>query len=222
MQDDEGKHFLIIRLGEDTLPFFAEYPYFLWGEVNYDSEGDCEKPTDRNWNFLYLAHRAEKDEIEISNQPKGIESRMYQVAGEKLQLVRLAAYLTALRTGGSILEPESSREMKVSEFVGLLDRPDDRLTLAEQVRAMFLNPALIPFDSKAWWGGWKWCGYFGTKFTIGLRLTMQAVIEGKADREMIDWLLEWWNEPPLSSHREGVRYAIATLTGKDPEPVSEA
>jgi hypothetical protein len=30
----------------DPRPYFAEIPYALWGEVNYDSEGDCGRPTD--------------------------------------------------------------------------------------------------------------------------------------------------------------------------------
>jgi hypothetical protein len=37
-----------LRLTEPR-PFFAEVPYYLWGQVNYDSEGDCKSPTDREW-----------------------------------------------------------------------------------------------------------------------------------------------------------------------------
>src|SRR6185312_339544 len=46
-------------------PFFAEIPYYLWGQVNYDSEGDCKQPTDRQWTWLYLQHRGTQEVVEI-------------------------------------------------------------------------------------------------------------------------------------------------------------
>src|SRR5262245_37540282 len=46
------------RLHLDGLrPFFAEIPYYVWGEVNYDSMGDCKRPTDREWTWAYFRHR---------------------------------------------------------------------------------------------------------------------------------------------------------------------
>jgi hypothetical protein len=29
-------------------PFFAEVPYYLWGQVNNDSAGNCKSPMDRD------------------------------------------------------------------------------------------------------------------------------------------------------------------------------
>ena len=49
-------------------PFFAEIPYYLWGEVNYDSDGDCEKPTDQNWNQFYLRNRENSEEVIINGE----------------------------------------------------------------------------------------------------------------------------------------------------------
>ena len=39
------------------LPFFAELPYYLWGSVNYNSEGNCKSPRDRNWTHLEINRR---------------------------------------------------------------------------------------------------------------------------------------------------------------------
>src|SRR5438270_201485 len=49
-------------------PFFAELPYYLWGQVNYDSEGDCKKPTDRHWTRMYLKHRGTLEVIDIEQE----------------------------------------------------------------------------------------------------------------------------------------------------------
>lgn len=51
--------------GPEPRPFFAEYPYFLWGEVNYDSDGDCRRPTDREWTQLDLTRRPFGPEVRI-------------------------------------------------------------------------------------------------------------------------------------------------------------
>ncbi len=212
----EYEHTLRVKLGNSPLPFFAEYPYFLWGEVNYDSEGDCKKPTDRSWEFLFLDHRDnEGDDLEI-RKVKGEKAQIYKIEGANLKSVRLATYLTILRTEGYIIGSNSSHKISASELEKEIDKLDKRLADAEQIRTMFLNPVLAPFDSRGWWGGWKWCGDRATEFTMGLRFTMKAVTEQDADQEFINHLYDWWNEPPQPFHREGVRYAIKTLTGKEP------
>jgi hypothetical protein len=212
---EEYQHSLKVKLGNSPLPFFAEYPYFLWGEVNYDSDGNSRKPTDRNWTALYLAHRSETDRLEIlevSTKPQ-----IFQVQGIRFESVQLATYLTAFRTGGVVIEPNSAREIPLAELKKEISQLDEHFAEVEKIRTMFLNPVLAPFDSHSWWGGWKWCGDRATDLTMGLRLTMKAVTEQTADQEFIAHLYEWWSEPPESFHREGVRYAIKTLTGKDPE-----
>ena len=64
-----------LRLTESR-PFFAEVPYYLWGQVNYDSEGDCESPTDRDWTWLALRKRETKERLEITSQ-----AEIWEVAG---------------------------------------------------------------------------------------------------------------------------------------------
>jgi hypothetical protein len=211
---EEYQHSLKVKLGNAPLPFFAEYPYFLWGEVNYDSEGDCKKPTDRGWTSLYLAHRNENHQLEIfkiSTKPL-----IFEIRGTNFEAVQLAAYLTAFRTDGVVIEPSSVSEIPLSKMGKEINRLDERIADAEQVHRMFLNPVLAPFDSHSWWGGWKWCGGRATDLTMGLRLTMKAVAEQDADQEFINELYDWWNKPPQPFHRDGVRYAIQRLTGKDP------
>ncbi len=49
-------------------PFFAELPYYVWGRVNYDSEGDCKNPLDRDWTWMDLANRETKEHVEDSSK----------------------------------------------------------------------------------------------------------------------------------------------------------
>jgi hypothetical protein len=51
-----------LRLTEPR-PFFAELPYYLWGEVSYDSEGDCKSPTDQSWTWLDLMNRETREHL---------------------------------------------------------------------------------------------------------------------------------------------------------------
>jgi hypothetical protein len=52
------------------MPFFAEAPYFLWGEVNYDSEGNCPRPTDRSWTELELTNRQTHEQVSVAPGPR--------------------------------------------------------------------------------------------------------------------------------------------------------
>ena len=49
-------------------PYFEEMPYYMWGTVNYDSEGDCKRPTDTEWTFLELTNRETKETLEITSR----------------------------------------------------------------------------------------------------------------------------------------------------------
>jgi hypothetical protein len=56
-----------LRITNDR-PFFAELPYYLWGQVNYDSEGDCRTPLDRNWKWMELTHRETDEHLDIASE----------------------------------------------------------------------------------------------------------------------------------------------------------
>jgi hypothetical protein len=50
---------------KQSRPFFAEIPYYIWGEINYDSEGDCKYPTDRTWTWICLTNRENSETMKI-------------------------------------------------------------------------------------------------------------------------------------------------------------
>lgn len=62
---------ITVERGSEPLPFFAEYPYYLWGEVNYDSDGGCERPTDRAWKWLELKNRDSRERLTIECSEAG-------------------------------------------------------------------------------------------------------------------------------------------------------
>jgi|SRR5690348_5187653 len=206
---------ILVRLGNQPLPFFAEYPYFLWGEVAYESDGDCVQPTDRQWHWLHLEHRETRERVVISRDSG--DSRLCHVNADHEVSGRLSACLTALRSDGYIVDQESGRNVRADEYGARLSQLHRRLEQAETVHTMFLNPALSPFDSMWWWGGWKWTGRFASDFAIGQRLAMLAVQEGHADAQTTMWLRSWWDEGPEAPERAGVRAALTAATGSDPD-----
>src|SRR5262245_29193588 len=131
---------IVLERGRAPLPFFAEYPYYLWGEVNYDSEGNCAKPTDRAWTSLELKNRETRERLTI------------EVAGGSLVFegdsAAAAAALTAHRMGRTPADAPLDHAARIAR--------------ADRVSAQFLDPNLAAFDSHGWWGGWKWVGGFAT------------------------------------------------------------
>lgn len=178
-----------LKRGSDPLPFFAEYAYYLWGEINYDSEGNCTRPTDRAWTDLQVEHRRTRERLRVRCADD-------EIAFEGPS-AELAAALTAIRTGGVAALPEDHAR---------------RIADADRVRGQFLDPNLAAFDSFGWWGGWKWVGEFSTDLTSGLRIVMQCVHEKRlVDPGILTWLREWNVEPPKSFHRDGVAFAVEFL-----------
>src|SRR5690349_5885374 len=55
-----------LRITNDRL-FFAELPYYVWGQVNYDSEGDCKTPLDRRWTWIELSNRDTGEHLDITS-----------------------------------------------------------------------------------------------------------------------------------------------------------
>ena len=108
------------------------------------------------------------------------------------------------------------RPIPPSEIAPSINGVQYRMLAADRVHAMFSNPALEPFDSHPWWGGWKWSGDYASETAGGLRYTLKAVEEGTASPEMFEWLQGWWNAPPNPDYASGVRYALYALTGSDP------
>ena len=183
---------IVLERGAQPLPFFAEYPYYVWGEINYDSEGDCRRPTDREWSWLEILNRKTRERLSIRSAEK------LTISGPSAVL---AATLTALRTGAT------------SPATAPADH-GNRVARAARVRAQFLDEMLAPFDSHGWWGGWKWVGAFSTDLTSGLRVVMQCVHERRiVDPGVLGFLRSWSAEPPQQFHHDGVKFALEYLSG---------
>jgi hypothetical protein len=78
-----------LRLTEPRT-FFAEVPYYLWGQVNYNSEGDCSSPTDRTWTWLDLTNRESREHLHIASQGDS-----WEVTGDDPLAARAALFLAS-------------------------------------------------------------------------------------------------------------------------------
>jgi hypothetical protein len=69
-------------------PYFAELPYYLWGRVNYDSEGNCKNPLDREWTWMELTHRETGEVLDVFTS----DSSTWYVTGPDPAAARLAYF----------------------------------------------------------------------------------------------------------------------------------
>ena len=178
-------------------PFFAEIPYYLWGQVNYDSEGDCKQPTDRQWTWIYLQHRRTREVIEL----KQVEGA-WLAEGNDATAARLALFL-AERCGAKL-------DAAPAEPGGGWDHAT-ALLRASQVASEFEQPVLAPFDNHLFWGSWKWIGWFATEFTWVGRWIMHSVI--RHDPRAIPLCINWLKGPPRFAEQEvALCYAVQRLS----------
>jgi len=181
-------------------PYFAEIPYALWGEINYDSEGDCRRPTDQNWRLLELTHRDTDEQVIIVGQ--GV--RFSITASEETLAARAATFLLD-RTQAQFIDNDPRLIIGNWAQAGALAR-------AQRVQTVFSNPRLAPFDSHLFWGSWKWIGWFATDLTWVGRWIMHSVLtdDARAVCLCIEWLRQGTIHPDQSS---ALRSALAHLTG---------
>lgn len=184
---------------ERPLPYFAEIPYYLWGQVNYDSEGDCRKPTDRQWTWIYLQHRGTQEVIEVKQ-----EDRAWLVEGNSDTVARLASFFA-----------QRCRATPVSGPMELAARWDHGAALlrASRVASEFEQPVLEPFDSHLFWGSWKWIGWYATDLTWIGRWIMHSVVRN--DGRAIPLCIDWLKSPPRFPEQEvALCYAVQRLSGE--------
>jgi hypothetical protein len=188
-----------IRLGTPR-PFFAEVPYYLWGQVNYDSEGDCKSPTDRNWTWLELTNRETRERLEITSQADA-----WEVSGEDPSAARAALFL-ASRCGGQWISPPPSEQLQGWDHCGAIAR-------AARVQAEFERPELRPFNAgHLFWGSWKWIGWFATQFTWVGRWIMHSVVTN--DPRAVYLCIDWLRHGTVAEQQsQALRYALSRLTG---------
>jgi hypothetical protein len=180
-------------------PFFAEIPYYLWGQVNYDSEGDCKKPTDRQWTWMYLQHRDTREVIEIKQ-----EGGAWLIHGDVETASRLALFL-AERCGASA-DPVPTEPGRGWDHAMALLR-------ASRVASEFEQSVLAPFDSNLFWGSWKWIGWCATEFTWVGRWIMHSLVRN--DPRAIPLCIDWLKAPPRFAEQEAALcYAVQRLSGE--------
>lgn len=179
-------------------PYFAELPYYLWGQVNYDSEGDCKKPTDRQWTWIYLQHRGTRQVVDVKQQ-----NGAWLIEGEDETASRLAMFLIE-RCGGNA-------NASLAQSAGDWDH-STAIARTLPVRSEFEQPALAPLDSHLFWGSWKWIGWYATEFTWIGRWIMHSVVRG--DTRAIPLCIDWIKETRLPRQAEVLAYAVQRLSGE--------
>jgi hypothetical protein len=98
-------------------PDFWSVAVFLWGEQHdFDSDGDCLYPADRNWTELTLDSRERKDE-RIDVDPVGDAPPLtLKVQSERWHLAARVAYYLALATDGTLSEEVGGNYVEAAAF----------------------------------------------------------------------------------------------------------
>ena len=184
------------------LPFFAEIPYYLWGQVNYNSEGDCGRPTDRNWSWLELSNR-ETGEF-LSFRRPGHNS--LRIEGATPASARAAVFFC-------------SRCVATTSGLNPTDYLEDwdhaaAMKRAARVQANFERPELKPFDvGHAFWGNWKWIGWYGSEYTWVGRWILDSVLRN--DTRAVPLCAGWLRNGTRGQGQSiALRYALNHFTGK--------
>jgi hypothetical protein len=174
-----------LRLTE-LRPFFAEVPYYLWGQVNYDSEGDCKSPTDRSWRWLTLTNRETKEALRVSSQ-----AETWIIEGAAPLAARACLFI-ATRCQAQWVGIFPDQELQGWDHKQALAR-------AAYAQKEFERPELRPFDvGHLFWGSWKWI--------------MHSVVTG--DKRAVNLCIGWLRKGTFSEKQsEALRYALNRFTG---------
>jgi hypothetical protein len=173
--------------------------YYLWGEVNYDSQGDCERPTDRDWSYVVLTNRETGEKVYVWG-----EQDSFVVSSSNSQLAARTALFLGERTAG--------------EFIGTNPRDgvgqwnhDQALQRALPVRKEFQRPELQPFDSQVIWGSWKWIGLFASEATWTGRCILHSLPRG--DKRAVFLCASWLRAGTVNQEQSAaLQYALECLT----------
>ena len=187
---------------EGPRPYFAEIAYALWGEVNYDSEGDCKQPTDRNWSGLAVSNRESHERVYIVSS-----DTTFQIKSDEPQLAARTSVCLLQSCAGTVIGDDDP-----GENVGDWSYGEARARTA-RVRSEFPRLELKPFDSHLFWGSWKWVGWFATEFTWVGRWIMNSLLV--KDTRAVCLCIDWLKQPPVHPDQSAaLRYALNALTGE--------
>lgn len=150
-----------------ALPYFAELPYYLWGSVNYNSEGDCRSPRDRDWHWLRIQQRPSS-------------------ASSTDQAFSITVHTASLEIEGSCAE----------QVAGFFTQPEPAgLRRAQLVQKLFARSELDGWDSMLFWGSWKWIGVFASDLCEVGRWLMLDALRHSADGAWL--ALAWAKQSPF-------------------------
>ena len=182
-------------------PYFAEIPYYLWGRMDYDSAGNCRHPRDREWTWLYLTHRDTDERIHITS-----EGPRWSVSGPALSVARACRFLT--HRSSAITDGQQSPLDCGADW-----NHDAGIERAAAVASQFDLPVLEPFGrDHAFWGSWKWIGWYATEFTWVGRLIMDSLV--RDDPRAVALCIGWLEAPPaVASQAEALMHALRHHTG---------
>ncbi len=184
---------------QNDRPYFAEFAYYLWGEVNYDSAGNCRRPSDRKWSVLRLTNRNDHSAVRIRG-----ETGRWTIEGDEPHSSRASHYM--------LIQPGASQSADSAPLaLGVWDHAS-ALARTSRVRETFADARLAPFDHNAFFGSWKWVGWFASEFTMTGRVIMESILtnDTRAVEVCVSWLRDGTaNEAQCSA----LRYALQLLTG---------
>ncbi len=181
-------------------PYFAEIPYYLWGTVNYDSDGDCKRPTDREWTWIEFTHRGTNESLRIE-----LEEKKWKVTGDNPLAARATLFLTT-RCAQSSVGPNPVNHVKHWQH-------EQAMVRADRVAEEFSSAKLKIFDSHLFWGSWKWIGWYATDFTWVGRWIMVSVL--KNDMRGIPLCISWLKNGTVNTNQDkALRLALCELTGE--------
>lgn len=187
---------------ESPRPYFAEIPYALWGQVPYNSEGNCKRPTDRTWTQFELDNRSSRERVFIT----GVKNE-FEIESEKPEIAaRTSAYLLK-RCSGKIIGDDPEANLGDWSFTLAQER-------TARIRAEFPRPELQPFDSSLFWGSWKWVGWYASEFTWVGRWIMHSLLI--RDTRAVFLCIQWLKQPPVHPDQSAaLRFALKLLTGRE-------
>ena len=177
-------------------PYFAEFPYLLWGHANYDSEGDCERPTDQKWSELQVRNRENGEQFIITR-----DSPSWIIEAPAALADQISLFLVH-RCGATAEDRPAPPEWDMNKAF-------ERAAL---VAKEFSNPLLQPFDNHSFWGGWKWISWYATDFTWVGRWIMHSVVRN--DPRAIPLCVEWLKDAALPEQEPALCIALRHLSGE--------
>jgi hypothetical protein len=154
---------------------------------------------------MYLQHRVTREVIDIKE-----ENGQWVIDGDEATSARLALFL--LDRCGDGAEPS------ILSSAGNWDHAT-ALARTLPVQSEFEQPSLVPFDTKWFWGSWKWIGWYATEFTWVGRWIMHSVV--RRDPRAISLCIDWIKRTRFPEQAAVLAYAVQHLSGEPPRSPRE-